>query len=470
MTAIQPETRRRGAWLSDDDPAAQPKPSTPLWVVAVSIVGIVVYLGGFAYGIAKGDTNVFAGLIVAIPILLITAAIARWLARKDDDPSVFPLVMGAGIVKMLGALVRYWTAYSVYAGGIDASSYDQWGRTIAAGFRRFDPHFDVGGRLLGTNFIKLLTGIVYTFTPRARISGFMCFAFIGFIGLLFYWRAFKVAVPDGNVRKYAYLVLLLPSLVYWPSAIGKDAWMALTLGISAYGAAKLSVGKTTSGMIVALIGIAGVCAVRPHVGIAVFVGLAFTLLAMCTQWRTLRRPIGPLIAIFLLVLAGLLVVQEAKRFFGFGSLSSSEVTTQLNETAQHTAQGGSSFSPISVGSNPARFPLAFVTIFYRPLPIEVHNTQGVIAGSESLLIFLITVWSWRSVAAIRRRWRTHPYVSYCIGFIIPFVVMFSVFSNFGILARERCQALPLLLALLALPPVEPKPEPEPIAPVHATAR
>jgi hypothetical protein len=447
---------RRGAWLGGGPTLEPQSPPTPLWVVVVMFVGAMVYLAGFAYGIAKGDTNVFAGLVITFPLLLLTAAIARWLARKDGDPTVFTLVMGAGVLKLLGALVRYWTAYSVYSGGIDANSYDSWGRTIAGGFRSLNPHFDVGGRLLGTNFIKLLTGIIYTFTPRARISGFMCFAFLGFVGMLFYWRAFRIAVPDGKTRRYAYLVLLLPSLVYWPSAIGKDAWMALTLGISAYGAARLSIGRTTSGMGVALIGIAGVCIVRPHVGIAVFVGLGLALLAMSTRRERLRRPIGPIIAALLLVVAGLIVVQEAKRFFGFGSLTSTELTTQLNTTAQRTNQGGSSFSPISVGSNPLRFPLAFATIFYRPLPIEVHNTQGVIAGGESSLIFVITLLSWPSVASIRRRWRTHPYVAYCIGFIIVFVVEFSVFSNFGILARERCQALPLLLALLALPRIEPK--------------
>jgi hypothetical protein len=207
-------------------------------------------------------------------------------------------------------------------------------------------------------------------------------------------------------------------------------------------------------MTIAILGIGGVCVVRPHVGIAVFVGLGFALFAMCTQWRNLRRPVGPLVAGLLLVVAGLIVVQESKRFFGVGSLSSTVVTQQLSTTSKLTSQGGSSFSPVTVGTNPLKFPLAFATIFYRPLPIELHNTQGVIAGAESSLIFLFTAISWRSIAAIRKRWRTHPYVSYCIGFIIPFVVMFSVFSNFGILARERCQALPLLLVLLCLPPVK----------------
>ncbi|MDQ1519420.1 MAG: hypothetical protein QOI55_493, partial [Actinomycetota bacterium] len=48
--------------------------------------------------------------------------------------------------------------------------------------------------------------------------------------------------------------------------------------------------------------------------------------------------------------------------------------------------------------------------------------------------------------------RNYPLISYAVGFIVLFVIAFSAFSNFGILARQRTQVLPLYLVLLALPP------------------
>ena len=33
-------------------------------------------------------------------------------------------------------------------------------------------------------------------------------------------------------RRYALLVLFLPSLLFWPSSIGKEAWMTLALGLA----------------------------------------------------------------------------------------------------------------------------------------------------------------------------------------------------------------------------------------------
>ena len=47
--------------------------------------------------------------------------------------------------------------------------------------------------------------------------------------------------------------------------------------------------------------------------------------------------------------------------------------------------------------------------------------------------------------------RRQPYVAYCLGITLTFIFAFSAFSNFGILARERCQVLPFFLALLCIP-------------------
>jgi hypothetical protein len=41
-------------------------------------------------------------------------------------------------------------------------------------------------------------------------------------------------------------------------------------------------------------------------------------------------------------------------------------------------------------------------------------------------------------------------------YLLGFVVAFSQFGNFGILARQRVQALPLLLVLLSMTPLLPR--------------
>ena len=87
-----------------------------------------------------------------------------------------------------------------------------------------------------------LTGIIYTvFRPSLPI-GFLVFSWLGFLGLFWFYRAFQLAVPEGRSHTYARFVFFLPSLLFWPSSIGKEAWMMCTLGPAAFWAAKLLAG------------------------------------------------------------------------------------------------------------------------------------------------------------------------------------------------------------------------------------
>jgi hypothetical protein len=98
-----------------------------------------------------------------------------------------------------------------------------------------------------------------------------------------------------------------------------------------------------------------------------------------------------------------------------------------------------------------KYPYAFATVFWRPFPTEVRKPQQMIAAAEALVLLVATLMSWRSIASIPRRLRASPYLAYALLFVLVFVYAFSAFSNFGLLARERTQVLPLYLVMLALP-------------------
>ena len=102
-------------------------------------------------------------------------------------------------------------------------------------------------------------------------------------------------------------------------------------------------------------------------------------------------------------------------------------------------------------SNPANTPLAFMTVMYRPFPIEAGNVVGLASSMEGVFLMVLTFQSRKRLRWIFRGMRRRPYVAYCVGIMWTFVFAFSSFSNFGILARQRCQVLPFFLALLCLP-------------------
>ncbi|MGN6598803.1 MAG: hypothetical protein ACTHMW_05920, partial [Actinomycetes bacterium] len=156
-------------------------------------------------------------------------------------------------------------------------------------------------------------------------------------------------------------------------------------------------------------------------------------------------------ALGVLAVGGYLVVTKAASSFGVNDLSVSGVQGTLDEAARRSTQGGSEFTPARVRT-PLDLPWAAVTVLFRPLPYEAHNLQSLIASAEGTFLLLLSGW-----LVTRERWRRalrpalrNRLVVASFVFTLAFVLAFSSFGNFGILARERTQVLPFLLVPLTL--------------------
>ena len=418
-----------------------------LWSVLGALVTALVLL---VAGITTW--SVWGGVLVAPILVVISVSAFRRQARREGDSDLFALLLVALAVKLAGSIVRYFVAYSVYGGVADATGYHGWGVRLADGF--WHGQFDTGLQdLSGTDFIRFLTGLVYTVIGPSRMGGFLLFSWLGFLGLYLFYRAFVIAVPEGRRRTYAVLVFFLPSLVYWPSSIGKEAWMMLALGLAAFGAAKMLTGAIRSGAVPLGVGLWFAWLVRPHVAGLVAIALAggFLMKKSSSQARLLA-PVGKAVAFTGLVAIALVLVMQTDRFLkNAGFKPQQGITAVLTGVQERTQQGGSSFAP-SVFESPARAPVAAVTVLFRPLIVDAHNVQALISGIEGTFLFLFALVRYRWILAALGSIRRQPYVAFAIGYTALFVVAFSSVANFGLLARERTQLLPFFLVLLTIPP------------------
>ena len=130
--------------------------------------------------------------------------------------------MASGALKLAAAPLWIYVNDHYYSGVADAYGYSRVGAQVAAQIRNGDFSFHVG-RLIGDGATSIITGIIYTVVGSNILGGFFVFAFLGFVSLVLFYRAFRVALPDGDHRRYAKLVFFFPSLLFWTSAIGKDA-------------------------------------------------------------------------------------------------------------------------------------------------------------------------------------------------------------------------------------------------------
>ena len=138
-------------------------------------------------------------------------------------------------------MVRFSTLAVAYGGGGDTNLYDHAGATLAPQLR--SGIYRGLGKITGTRFVEVLTGQVYAVTGVTELGATMVYSFLTFVGMLGFYRAFVLAFPAGDRTRYRRLLFLFPTMWFWPSSIGKDAWMVFCLGLAMYGFAKVLHGR-----------------------------------------------------------------------------------------------------------------------------------------------------------------------------------------------------------------------------------
>jgi hypothetical protein len=415
----------------------------------IVMTAVLVALG---YGMNHTSYIIWGGFWVAPVLLILSLPVANRAARLDGS-AIGRIVLMAAALKILAApLLRYWMAYSLYGGVSDASRYHAAGTLLAPLFR--DGNYRDLGEISGTRFLEILTGQVYAFTGPTRLGGFMVFSWFSFLGLYLFYRAFRTAYPDGDGRRYAVLVFFFPTLLFWPSSIGKEAFMVLVLGAAALGAAQLLTGRFR-GLVWLTLGLLGAAIVRPHMALIVGAGLvvaapiAFLRGGAHGAGRQ-RGRLGSAVLLLALLLSGSTFIGVAQNFFHLESLNTQTAQEQLDEVTRRSGESGSTFTGVSA-NNPAGFALSGITVLFRPFPGEVRNAQGMVTSLECLTLLVLFLLALRRLVRLPREVLRRPYVAFAVVYMFAFIYAFSSIVNFGILARQRAQLLPLVFVVLCIP-------------------
>jgi hypothetical protein len=430
------------------------------------IVALVVGAGllasiGFVWVMLDGSYSQYAAALIAVALIMVSIPIARHAAWVEQRPALTGLLMCALLVRIGGSLARYVVAYGAYGGVADASTYTQVAQTNYKAFRQF--HIFTPDTSVFHGLIPWLDTVIYALFGQTELGAFFIFAWFNFLGTYLFYRAFRIAYPRGDGRRYALLLFFLPSLLYWPSSLGKEAWMMLAIGLASYGLARV-LATRPGGYLALLAGVGGMLLVRPHLALIFLPAAFFAVLFRRAQPGRRHNAIGRIIGIAVLVVSGFVVIAKAQSYFGISSLDVQTLSQQLKTTRAQTDLGNSAFHPPNAQS-PLGFPESIVTVLFRPFPFEAHSLTVLVASLEGLVLLGLFAASRRRLARIVSALRDSPYVLFSLVYSILFIFAFSNFSNFGILARERVQMLPLALVLLAIPLAKTARDSEPAEPL-----
>lgn len=425
--------------------------------MVVGLCVVAVLLAGAAYAVDRVSLDAVFGALTVLVLVLLTVPMVSWMAAKEGDRRWSKLLMWGLFAKFVGTMVRYYVITVIYADNGDAGNYSSAGTELAQMYLRgqFTLHPpSLIGRGVETERIGVVVGVIFMFTGSSRYAASFIFAWLCFLGQVLMWRALRRAVPEADHRRYAILVLFLPSMLFWPSSIGKEALMVAAIGVACYGAAQILSERTNAlGILTFLAGAAGLFFIRPHMALIAIVALAFanlvSSLAGFSKADASKAFFVRVIAIVLLMVGASVATTQLSKVLGGGE-GDGGIESALARTKGQTSTGGSEFRPPAV-STPLDLPEGIVTVLFRPFPWEARNVNGLIAAAEGALLLGLMFTGRRRLLGWARAALRRPYLVYTATFAIVFVVAFSYIGNFGILARQRTQMMPLALTMLGMP-------------------
>jgi hypothetical protein len=435
-------------------PALRPRSTAVFWC-GLSIIYLLV----LAHSMVTYTYDIWPALVIVPAMAAITIPLLRRSAKADPDPAgIFRLMCLGFAAKMVGTLLRYAVTFEVYGDRADATGYHGAGERLAKAFHDGPQAFHIAAeidlpKLTGTPFVALITMIVYLVIGPSQLGGFLVFSWLSFWGMFWFYRAIVVGFPEANHRRYALLLFFLPTMIYWPSSLGKEAWMIFTMGLATYGVALVLKHKPL-GYLTSALGLTGTAFVRPHVTLLIFISLFFAYMLRRRSWNESKLgPVGKFVGVAVLLVAGGIVLSQAAKFFNLDQVDGTSATQVLNETERRSEQGDSEFEAGRPAS-PADFPNAMLAVLFRPFIWEASNAQAGFAAIEGSLVLVLFGMSLGRLLRLPQYMFRTPYIAYCLAFVVMFVFAFSSIGNFGILTRQRTQVFPFLLVMLVIPETE----------------
>lgn len=280
-----------------------------------------------------------------------------------------------------------------------------------------------------TSFFSLGMGMSYGGT-------FLVYNLFGFIGMLAFAAALRqVAAACGKIaQRLSLLLILLPGLSFWSSAIGKDALTFMAAGLATWGA--LNNRRRYPALILAALAF---LLARPH--------MAGILLVSVTLALLFSQRIGLIKRVVLLAL----MIPTAFAGVGFGleyagledASSIADVNNYFELRQGYNLGGGSSVDIASMS-----VPMRLVTYLFRPFFFDAGGMLGLVISVENTLLAAVILYAiTMRLGGRRSQLDLFPFIFFVVFSTVSWLVLANTTANLGIAIRQKWMFLPMMLVL-----------------------
>ena len=361
---------------------------------------------------------VFGVLVVYLPV-----------PSRDKPALLFLWIVKCGVA--LGAMLwyeRHYAALDAYWYFADATHGTFSDQPVRIGF--------------GTENVSVLADRLARVVGRSFHSLKLAFSLMGLWAVYLFYRAGVRASGRENPRVLIVLGLV-PTVLFWSTTFGKEPIALLGIGLYTWGVVSWQRSGRLHYAAAIVAGVVVATLIRLWLGPLLLAPVAW--LAFRAERRWYRRALYTSA-----VLAGLAVAITSFRAY-FQLESARDLLETTDRVSRAWAYGGSGqvigYEFTSFGRILAFLPIGMFTALFRPLPGEVMNPFGLLAGVENVvLLCLLALALYRS----RRAHWVDPLVQWGITLVLLWSAIYGIVSyqNLGTAVRFKLQILPLLVGLL----------------------
>mgnify|MGYP006274103099 CR=1 FL=1 len=379
-------------------------------------------------GILDFNSDYFLGVMVAVAL----APLLQLPIFPEAHRKVLTLLWLARCGTTLGVMLAYEGYYT-----LDSAQYFHRGMQIGDPFSLF-----AFGQ--GTDNLEAVTALILAILPSFTAAK-VVYSFVGLIAVYIVYRAATLYLR----RDMPDLLLVLgvfPSILFWNSILGKDPITSLGIALVTLGAVGFLTRRRMIFLVVVAAGLLTAAFIRS------WLGLIFLAPLVATIFLTGRASLGTKIGFSILGVPGFLVALQTFQE-RFAIQTASDLVQRADTLSQGWARGGSA-QQIEGGLNSLTdmilfMPVGAFTALFRPLPGEVLNPFGMLAGLENAFLLGLIVYGVyrRGVGPVLR----DPVLLWAILTLLAWSAIYGFVSyqNLGTAFRFRAQVAPIML-LLAL--------------------
>jgi len=286
---------------------------------------------------------------------------------------------------------------------------------------------------LGTAAVVWLTLIPAGLFKLSYLATSLVYNIIGTLGYLSLDSMLRSLAADKSlfVKKLASLVILLPSISFWSSAIGKDA-----LAFTATCLALWSVLHLQKRALLTLLSIALMLIVRPHVALILVLSLALDLI--------FKRQVSPLLRVFIFaILSGalLLLIPFVSSKLAISDVSDfSEVSAFIDKRQGYNQEGGGG---IDISGMPLYLQMS--SYLFRPALFDVNSMLSMAAAIDNLILFVVLAIAVSGILRGRRLTSVPSHIFMLVYSSVLLAIFSATTANLGIAIRQKWMFLPMLL-------------------------